>query len=335
MLDEKMIETTAVEIAAEEKSTNEPLSLAVNPVDPIQPDEVQPNQTGLMRLAQVPVIIENLQSVKAGIEQRAKAATAMVCTESNYKEIKAVRTAMNKEFTEFEKKRMEIKKAVLSPYENLEAVYKECITAPYKTADTELKKKIAEVENSLKAEKEKKAREHFEKYAKTLGVDFVKFENAGCQVSMSISVKKLKEQCTAFLDRVMDDLQLIATQENTADILVEYKKSLNVSQAIRMVKERYEAIAAEKVKQEAEKAERERAAQNEDFNATAFEQFKANVPQEIDVPEGEMPEPVEAASVDAPKRFPLSFTIYGTREQLKAAAQYIKEYLNREGLRYE
>ena len=71
------------------------------------------------------------------------------------------------------------------------------------------------------------------------------------------------------------------------------------------------------------------------------EQFAANVPQEIDVPEGEMPEPAEnnadpeaIASASEPV-YQLTFTIHGTRAQLKAAALYIKEYLNKEGLRYE
>ena len=57
------------------------------------------------------------------------------------------------------------------------------------------------------------------------------------------------------------------------------------------------------------------------------------------MPEGEMPETpgVETApeqQVNEPV-YSLTFTIRGTRAQLKAAAQYIKEYLNREGLRYE
>ena len=243
---------------------------------------------------------------------------------------------MNKEFAELETKRKDIKKAVMTPYEQFEAVYKECVAVPYKAAEAELKKKIAVVEDDLKAEKTKKVREHFDKYAQALGIDFVPFEAVGCQITMTVTEKKLKEQCTAFLDRVMDDLQLIATQEHKAEILVEYKRSLNVSQAIRTVKERFEAIAAEKAREEAERAERERAAQNDATNEAAFEPFAANVPQEIEVPEGEMPEPtIPSAPAVEEQTYSLSFTIHGTRAQLKAAAQYIKEYLNKEGLRYE
>ena len=334
MSDSIIVETTAVETTVnEESAAAEPLALATV--------QVKSEDKELMKLQQVPIIIERLREIKDGIGQRTKTATALVCNEANYKEIKKVRSAMNKEFAALETKRKEIKRAVITPYEQFEAVYKECVAVPYKAAESELKKKIAVVEDDLKAQKETKIREHFEKYAQALGIDFVKFEAVGCQITMSATEKKLKEQCTAFLDRVMDDLQLIATQEHKAEILVEYKKTLNVSQAIRTVKERFEAIAAEKAREEAERAERERAAQNTAETTAAYEQFAANVPQEIDVPEGEMPEPAvnnadpEAIASASEPVYQLTFTIHGTRAQLKAAALYIKEYLNKEGLRYE
>lgn len=331
MKEEKMIEATAVEHHVDEQAQiPEPTALAT----------VQNSEDGeLMKLTQVPIIIEHLRKIKGEVENRTSTAINLIVTESNYKEIKKVRSAMNKEFAALETKRKEIKKAVITPYEQFEAVYKECVAVPYKAAESELKKKIAVVEDDLKAQKETKIREHFEKYAQALGIDFVKFETVGCQVTMSATEKKLKEQCTAFLDRVMDDLQLIATQEHKAEILVEYKKTLNVSQAIRTVKERFEAIAAEK--EEAERAERERAAQNTAETTAAYEPFAANVPQEIEVPEGEMPEPAEnnadpeAITPASEPVYQLTFTIHGTRAQLKAAASYIKEYLNKEGLRYE
>ena len=291
MSDNNMVEATAVETTVEEKTTAvEATALATV--------QVKPDDGELMKLTQVPIIIEHLRKIKGEVESRTSTAINLVVTESNYKEIKKVRSAMNKEFAELETKRKDIKKAVMTPYEQFEAVYKECVAVPYKAA-----------------------------------------EAVGCQITMSVTEKKLKEQCTAFLDRVMDDLQLIATQEHKAEILVEYKRTLNVSQAIRTVKERFEAIAAEKAREEAERAERERVAQNTAETTAAYEPFAANVPQEIEVPEGEMPETPGAET--APEQqtsepvYSLTFTIRGTKAQLKAAAQYIKDYLNKEGLRYE
>lgn len=334
MSDNNMVEATAVETTVEEKTTaTEATALATV--------QVKPDDGELMKLTQVPIIIENLWKIKDAIEERTKAATSLVCTEANYKEIKKIRAAMNKEFNEFETMRKGIKKAVYTPYDEFEKIYKECVTVPYRTSISELSKVVGVVEDSLKKEKATVVREHFEKYAKALGIDFVKFEAVGCQITVSATEKKLNEQCTAFLDRVMDDLQLIATQEHKAEILVEYKKTLNVSLAIRTVKERFEAIAAEKAREEAESAERERVAQNMAETTAAYEPFTANVPQEIEVPEGEMPEPAEnnadpeSITPASEPVYQLTFTIHGTRAQLKAAASYIKEYLNKEGLRYE
>ena len=55
-----------------------------------------------------------------------------------------------------------------------------------------------------------------------------------------------------FIDKIADDLNLIDTQEHKAEILVEYKQSLNVSNAITTVNNRFKAIEEEKAKQEKE-----------------------------------------------------------------------------------
>ena len=329
MSDSFFVEATSEEITTTNNETAaDPKALATV--------EVKPENETLMKLEQVPIIIERLHEIKESIEQRTKTATELVCTEDNYKDIKKVRSAMNKEFAGFENQRKEIKKSVMTPYEEFEKVYKECVADPYKAAESELKKKIDAAEKSLKAEKEEKVRDHFEKYKQSLGIDFVQFEAVGCQITMSASVNKLKKQCNDFLDRVMEDIQLIATQEHKAEILVEYKRTLNVSLAIRTVKERFEAVAAENEREKADKSERDRADRNVAVNKAAFEPFESNVPQEIEAPEGETAKAAAMSETTVEEqRYSLSFTIHGTRDQLKAAAQYIKEYLNKEGLRYE
>ena len=87
---------------------------------------------------------------------------------------------------------------------------------------------------------------YFEEYKKSLGIDFVTYEQVNLNITMSVSLKKLKETIKTFLDKVMDDLKLIATQEHKDEILYEYKRSLNVSVAITSVTERYKAIEEEK-----------------------------------------------------------------------------------------
>lgn len=260
----------------------------------------------------------------------------MVCTEDNYKEIKKLRTALKKEFEDFEGQRKNVKYVILTPYEKFEAVYKNCVSDPYKSADNDLKYKIDSVENVLKEQKKASVIEYFNEYAENLGIDFVKFENVGCNITMTITEKKLKEQCKAYLDKVMEDLKLISTQEHSTDILVEYKHNLNVSLSITTVAERYAAIEAEKARVEAEKIEREKFKKAMQMNIAEFEPYKANFPEEIKPPEDE-DEPIlePPSNTKQEEVYPLTFTVYGTKAQLKEFASTIKEILNERGLKYE
>lgn len=205
---------------------------------------------GLVVVKQIPIIEEHLQRIKDNIQSQVTYALSLECTEESKQEIKNIRKSLNKQFDELEEKRKSVKKAVNEPYNQFETIYKNCVTSIVKPAVEQLNKKIAAVEDAQKKAKEDKARSYFEEYAKSLGIDFVKFENVGLNITLNISDKKCKESCKDFLDKVADDINLINTQEHIEEIMVEYKASLNASKAITTVKERYAAIEAEKRKHE-------------------------------------------------------------------------------------
>lgn len=287
-------------------------------------------QSQLIVVKQIPIIIEKLESVKSEIEHKVNVACSMVCTDENYKEIKKIRSALNKELAEFESQRKAVKSEVMTPYEHFESVYKECISTPYKKADSALKSKIEAIEQGLKQEKHDKSKAYFNEYAQTLGIDFVKYEQVRLSITMTVTLKKLRETIKAFLDKVMDDIKLIAVQEHKDEILYEYKQTLNVSAAITSVTERYKAIEAERARAEAEKTEREKAELNEQATLNEYEPFEANVAVEVAPPE----EKPHINQTDE-KVFSLTFTVYGTKTQLKDFAIAVKKLINERGLRYE
>lgn len=287
-------------------------------------------QSQLIVVKQIPIIIEKLESVKSEIEHKVNVACSMVCTDENYKEIKKIRSALNKELAEFESQRKAVKSEVMTPYEHFESVYKECISTPYKKADSALKSKIEAIEQGLKQEKHDKSKAYFNEYAQTLGIDFVKYEQVGLSITMTVTLKKLRETIKAFLDKVMDDIKLIAVQEHKDEILYEYKQTLNVSAAITSVTERYKAIEAERARAEAEKTEREKAELNEQATLNEYEPFEANVAVEVAPPEEE-----PHINQTDEKVFSLTFTVYGTKTQLKDFAIAVKKLINERGLRYE
>jgi hypothetical protein len=289
------------------------------------------SESSLIQVKQIPVIIENLKSVKSVIEKKVNSACEMVCTDENYKEIKKLRSELNKEFSEFESRRKAVKSEIITPYEAFETVYKDCVTNPYKKADSALKGKINATEQKLKRVKYEKSMSYFEEYKKSLGIDFVTYEQVNLNITMSVSLKKLKETIKTFLDKVMDDLKLIAIQEHKDEILYEYKQSLNVSGAITAVTNRYKTIEAEKARAEAEKAEREKTEQVMKDTIAEYEPFVANVPEEVAPPVEEISEQPQQDE----KVLSLSFKVYGTKSQLKDFALTVKQLISERGLRYE
>ena len=213
----------------------------------------------IIEVKQLPVIAEQLQTIKADVTARVETALSLVCTEDTVKTVKQARAELNNELKGWEEKRKEVKKAVMSPYEQFEAVYKDCITDVFKKADNELKNKISDVENGLKEQKRAEVKAYYSEYAESAGIDFVTFERANINITLSASLKSLKEQAKTFIDKIVDDLALIATQEHKAEILVEYKQTLNVSAAITGVTNRFKLIEEEKAR-EAERQQREQAA---------------------------------------------------------------------------
>lgn len=254
---------------------------------------------------QIPVIVEQLQTIKADVTERVNKALSLVCTEETVKDVKAVRATLSKEFKTWEEQRKGVKNAVMSPYEQFEAVYKDCITDVFKNADMELKTKIDTVENELKENKRAEIKAYFDECLLSNNIDFVSFENANINITMTASKKSLKEQAKAFIDRICDDLNLIETQEHKDEILYEYKQTLNVSSAITKVTSRHKAIEEAKAKEEELKAK-------EQAEKEAVQKVE-KVVETLTPPTVEEQEPIITAK----------FTIRGTRTQLKEVKNFI------------
>jgi hypothetical protein len=148
----------------------------------------------LIVVKQLPVIEQQLKTVSEEIDKKVQNAVSLVCTEETVKTIKELRADLNKDFKEFEAQRKTVKEQVLKPYNNFENVYKECISDKFRNADTILKEKIETVENDLKAKKEKEIKEYFEEYKTANNIDFITYGQARINVTLSASMKSLKEQ---------------------------------------------------------------------------------------------------------------------------------------------
>lgn len=267
---------------------------------------------------QLPVIAEQLQTIKADVTERVSEALSLVCTEETVKTVKEARAELNKEFKYWEERRRAVKNAIIAPYEQFESVYKDCITDVFKKADAELKGKIDGVENELKEKKTAEVMAYFDEYRESKNIQMpLTFACANINVTLSASLKSLKEQAKAFIDRVSDDLALIETQEYKNEIYLEYNSAcfLNVSAAITTVVNRHKAIEEAKARDEERKArmlaEKEAAAKVDEVAPPTVETIAPPTVEE--------------------KTLTVSFKVTATRSKL----QELKKFLNDGGYIYE
>lgn len=283
----------------------------------------------LIVVRQLPIIEDQLRTIHDTVLARVEDVLAMECTEETYKEVKKARSELNAQYRALEERRKEVKAQVEAPYKKFEAVYKACAGDLFSAADKQLAAKIAAVENGLKQKKAEQVRAYFDEYRESLGIpaDMVSFS---ATVTMSASLKSLKAQVKDYLDRVRGDLDMIATQEYKDEILVEYRKHLNASQAITAVANRHAAIERERRMREemAATVERKQEAVEAVREVVEAEQQPEPTPEPAIMP----PVVVERTEdAEPPKQYSTAFRVTGTIEQLKA----LKNFLVDGGFTYE
>ncbi len=275
-------------------------------------DYIETDVKDLVVVKQLPVIEEQLRGIKKRFEAEANEALALECTEENLQTVKKKRADLTKIFNALESRRKEAKKAILAPYEEFEQIYKECVTEIYSPCDRQLADKIHEVEDALKTQKRADAEEYFNEYCTSKNIDFLTFDRLGISITLTASRKSLHEQVKAFIDKVSDELLLIETQENSSEILVEYKESLNVAQAITLVVNRHIAIEDEKRRKE-------------ELQAVAREKAKAATKVDEVIEDTLMPPKKEINEETEAPRYKVSFTVFGTLDKIKALKNFLVE----------
>lgn len=290
----------------------------------------------LITLKQAPIIIyEKIKAVGQQVETKIAELNLdnQLVTDETLKSAKNTRATLRKELAVFEEQRKFIKEQVNAPYEAFEKAYKEHIKVHYDNADSTLKDKINQVENRLREDKIARIKEFFTELCLSQGIDFLIFEHLPLNITLSASDKSLKEQVTGFVSEVSKGLQLIDSlnepDEFKAEILTDYKQTLDVTRAIQGAQYRRQQREAELQRIEAQRvaAEQARAAAAARVQAQAPLQAPAQVTYEAQPAAPLQPEPVQEATQAAQEDYnevvQAIFTVIGTRAQLKALKQYI------------
>nr|DAO80814.1 MAG TPA: Protein of unknown function (DUF1351) [Caudoviricetes sp.] len=260
-------------------------------------------------------IESNMKEVKRYVENLNNYYKNITFTEETMKDAKDEKSKVNKFKSQVADYRKNIIAEYNKPIKAFEDTAKETEKLLAETYNT-INQQVANYENKQKEIKEQEIKEYFEECKIANNIDFITYGQAKIDVTLSASMKNLKEQAKSFIDKVADDLKLIETQEHKTEILVEYKQTLNVSQAITSVTNRFKAIEEEKKKIEQEKELQEFVVDTAKESDKYSEQIILNAPS------------IEEKTEET---LTLKFTVRGTRTKLKE----LKQFLESGGYDYE
>lgn len=272
------------------------------------------NTNEIIEIKQLPIIEERLRELKAEIEVETNNALAMECTEETVKDVKKIRAELNKQFTELETRRKNVKKQLEAPYNAFNSVYEECVGKTYKAADNALKKKISKVEDGLKNQKKEKIISYAVELKTAYSLDWLDVERVLPNVTLSASISSLQTALANAFEKINMECECIAGIDNadeSAELLAEYKKSLNLAQAKLIVSQR---------KKEIEKAKSDSQKKNEQ------DQIKKEVEKKVEM----LTPPTEKEALSEPlveetQKYQMTFTVRGTKKKLKALKAFIIE----------
>lgn len=344
----KTVIETPKTVIEEPETVAETEPIEATAVEVVQLPDVVIDEERLVIVEQLPIITEQLKSLVPLIQNKIDTALSMDCTDANKTIIKKYRSDLNKLNKKLTEKVTSVKKEVNKPLEDFLNEFKS-IQLRFSTADTELKNRIEKVEKVVKQNLEDETEAYFYEYAASEGIniDWIKFEKMGLSVGVSDNKTALRREVKLFLDKIADELKLIDTQPNKAEILVEYKKSLKAADAISIVQARIKAVEAQKVLEAEREAKRLANIEARRVQAEALEKARAEA-LKIQ-PVLEMPKPVASPTVVVEEKpvappitqpslvapvapvtqteetmYSVTFSVTGTKEKLMELSKFLK-----------
>lgn len=296
----------------------------------------------IIQIKQLPIIEERLIDLSEDINTQVLQAKSVIDSaigklentsdlgEKEYNElvksvsstIKKTRAELKKSSNDIEEQRKVVKKQILEPYNKFETLYKKYAYNPYKKADSEIKEIVQKFDNVRKQKKVAEIKSYFNEYCLQNKIDFITFEQTNINITLSASIKSLKTKVKDLIDNIVKELALIQTQEHKTEILVEYKQSLDVAQAITVVNDRYDAIRLEQEKEQDVQAVEEK---------TEERVQQVEVAQTIGAPKVVEENESEQNVTDSSQVKTVKFAVSGTLPQLID----LKKFLNDGGYTYE
>ena len=270
------------------------------------------NVNEIVKIETMPKVFSQLEMIGTFIDEKVKDIDILECTEDNKTEVKKRRTEINNILKELDDRRKFIKNKILEPYEMFNEKYEQECKGKLISASEILKTKIDTIEEQQKKDKYDELYDFAMEYFVANNLqDIVTFDDIGLNITLSASMKSLKEQIIAFCEKVKQDIALINMEEYRDEILYEYKKNHNFAQSKTMVLDRYrelDELAKKKVEEETLKEEQQKVVEKVEEVLT--------IPKEV---------------IENDEIISVTFTISDTKENIVK----VREFMKKEGIKYE
>lgn len=266
--------------------------------------EIEP----IAEITSVGSITSNFKEIKSQALKIKEFYGRLVFAEEDMKTAKQERTVINNIVESVKRYRIDTIKDYKKPIEEFENDAKETEKILTETSSY-IGTQTNAYEDSIKGKKEEEIISYFNEYAQSLNIDFVSYEQANINVTLTASVKSLKEQAKAFLDGINDDWNLIKAQPDYYDrMFVRFKSSLNATSAVTTVLNEVKAEAeAKSAREEAEKI------------AVAIAKQEP------------IEKPLEQPKEVDTQVYRIRFTVVGSKDELAS----VKRFLIEKGIKYE
>lgn len=270
-------------------------------------------------------IEDNIQEVQEYALKLNEYYSKIVFTEDTLKEATDEKAEVNKFKDKVKKFKKEIVDKYNKPIDNFKNLCDTTVTLLEDTYTT-INKQVKAYDLKTIAEYTEIIRNYFDEYAESKKIDFVLFEDMDFKVlkgSLTDSkklTKKTKDAVEDFINKIVDDIKLINSQQYVDEIMIEYKKDLNVSKAITDVNNRH--VELDKI-QEQKESEKEQKLTDE-VMLNKIESLSApKIETQIDT------------QTENEELISISFKVIGTRDKV---TKYVKDFvkdIEERGLRYE
>ena len=273
----------------------------------------------LIVVKQLPKIAQQLQLISDEIDKEIEIALALDYTEDSKTEVKKARARLNNINKVLDKKRMEVKEAILKPYNEFLEIYDNLVKSKLNEADSILKTRVEIIESEQLNNKTEKLKIFAEEYFKKYNIpSYITFSDICLNITLSASEKSLKEQIVNFCEKINKDLQLIRLEENGIEIENEYSiNGFDYAKAKLTVIDRHKKLEElAKVKQELDSKK-----EQEEKIVEQVEEIIAPVELEEQLNE----------DIKFDERLECTFTVWATKEELKK----IRKKLMEMGLKFQ